>query len=161
MPWVHTIGVLYDPAGNSLFIQEVISRAKMIGLRVVGIPVDGKDAIQSGLEKNWYQMDALWLIPDKTVISSADMVPYLINEALLRKVPVIGYNSYFFRSGAALSFYFDRERIGCQTAEIVMDRLGKNLCRNEAPEYEILVNDSTFKQIDALSAVAAQEPVLK
>lgn len=41
-------------------------------------------------------MDALWLIPDRTVISES-IVKYVIKEAFLRKVPVIGYNRFFMK----------------------------------------------------------------
>lgn len=77
------------------------------------------------------------------------IIQYVIKEALLRDVPVIGYNRSFHEYGAALAFILDYEQIGRQTAEVVIDRLENGVCRDDAPYYETAVNRKVLRHVGA------------
>lgn len=156
LPRIHTVGILYDPKNNERFLSDAVITGKRMGLQVIPIGVSEKKQIPGALGGSWHQTDALWVIPDATVISES-IVKYMIKEALLKKVPVIGYNRSFHDYGAAVTFILDYDRIGRQTAGLVLERLEKGVCREASPEYNILINRQVLNQI----GVVFEEPSLE
>lgn len=55
------------------------------------------------------------MIPDE-LINSQKIVEYIIKESVRRTIPVVGYNSWFAKNGAILSFIIDYRDIGVQAA---------------------------------------------
>ena len=62
------------------------------------------------------------MIPDEQ-INSQKIVEYLIKESLRRKTPVVGYNSWFAKNGAILSFIIDYRDVGVQAGTMAMKLL--------------------------------------
>ena len=147
IPNAKTIGVLFNPKYNTRFVSEAETLGMKMGLNVEAIEVNDKTSIPKALSVNWYRMEAIWLIPDWTVTSSESINQYIIKEALLRKVPVIGYNRSFYNYGAAIALILDYEKIGVQTAEIVIDRLEKGISRELSPAFETAVNRRVLRQM--------------
>ena len=92
-------------------------------------------------------MDALWLIPDRTVISES-IVKYVIKEAFLRKIPVIGYNRFFYETGAALAFVFDYKELGQQCAKKALSILSGKNCLSTPPLFHVWVNAGVAGSLD-------------
>lgn len=147
LPNTNTIAVLYDPQYNSQFVDEAITIGKAMNLKVEAVPVGEKTSIPAALSANWHRIEALWLIPDRTVTSSDSINQYIIKEALLRKVPIIGFNRPLYNYGAALALILDYEKIGRQTADIVIDSLQKGVYRKAPPAYDTAVNLRVLKRM--------------
>jgi putative tryptophan/tyrosine transport system substrate-binding protein len=150
LPQIHFIGVLCDPKNNALFLEEATETGKRLGLQIVPVAVKDKKKIPGALSENWGNIEVLWIIPDQTIISES-IVQYVIKEALFKKVPVIGYNRFFYDYGAALAFVLDYEQIGRRTSELIRDRMESGICRNAGPGYMLLVNRRVLQQVDFLS----------
>ena len=133
------LGLLYDPAYNAEFFMKAAAQAPSFGLRMVPLRVSSKKDIPAVLRQNWDYIDALWLIPDQTVISES-IVQYIIKDALLKNIPVIGYNRFFYESGAALAFVFDYEELGRQTGRLAADMLTGKACEKETPVFRLWLN---------------------
>lgn len=73
----------------------------------------------------------LLIIPDEQ-LGSTKIVEYVIKESLRRKVPVVGYNSWFAKNGALLSFVIDYRDVGMQTG-----KLAKKMLLEEGPLPDI------------------------
>ncbi len=140
------LGILYDPSLNQAFVNEAARQAGFSGLEVVPLQVSSSRQIPGVLEEKWPSIDALWLIPDQTVISQT-LVEYIIREALFQKKPVVGYNRFFYDSGAALAFALDFEDIGRQTAKLVIDHLSGLSCTELIPSYQVLVNHRVMRRM--------------
>ena len=146
LPHAQRIGLLYDPANNTAFYQTARYLAKAFKVQIVPLQVKSSKQISLKLKKNWSQIDALWLIPDHTVISES-IIQYIIKKALLKKIPVIGYNRFFYQSGAVLNFIVDYQKIGQQTVTLALDLLeGKN-CPDQSPQYYIWWNQKAAERL--------------
>jgi ABC-type uncharacterized transport system substrate-binding protein len=66
------------------------------------------------LESKDFTGDALLIIPDEQ-LGSTRIVEYIIKESLRKKIPVVGYNSWFAKNGAMLAFMVDYKAVGQQT----------------------------------------------
>ena len=153
LPTIKRIGLLYDPLHNSEFFREAAAEASFLGLEIVPLKVLSKKDIPTVLKQHWEDMDALWLIPDQTVISES-IVQYIIKEALFENTPVIGYNRFFYESGAALAFVFDYEEIGRQTGRLAVDMLSGKACEKETPVFHVWLN---LRVIDKLGINVPEE----
>ncbi|MBW1870213.1 MAG: hypothetical protein JRI73_13340, partial [Deltaproteobacteria bacterium] len=87
LPSVRRLGLLYDTEHNTDFFRKAAGAASLSGLTVVPLRISSKKDIPSVLKRQWKDMDALWFIPDRTVISES-IVKYVIKEAFLSKLPV-------------------------------------------------------------------------
>ena len=67
----------------------------------------------------------LLVIPD-VKLKSTKIVEYIIKETLRKKIPLVGYNSWFAKNGAILSFIINKRDIGIQTGEIAKNMLEGN-----------------------------------
>jgi putative ABC transport system substrate-binding protein len=136
---IKRLGLLYDPRYNSEFFMKAAAEASSLDLKIVPLKVSSKKDIPIVLKQNWENIDALWLIPDQTVISES-IVQYIIKDALFKKIPVIGYNRFFYESGAALAFVFDYEELGRQTGRLAADMLKGKACEKENPVFHVWLN---------------------
>ncbi len=147
LPSITRIGLLYDPAHNSDFVEKASFRDLFMGVTVMSIEVSSIKDIPIVMKNIWNSLDALWLIPDHTVTGSDSIVQYIIKEALIKKVPVIGYNRFFYESGAALAFVLDYEVQGKQSAEAVLGMLSGDSCRQMPPVFETWVNGRVMRKL--------------
>jgi len=146
-PGIRRLGLLYDPVHNNNFFEKGIKKAGELGMRVYAIKVSAKNDIPSALAASLDKIDAIWMIPDRTVISES-IVGYVIKEALLKKKPTIGFNKFFYESGAASAFVFDYKEIGVQTGEILLAVIGGAACDKPVPRFRLWLNPRTVKVID-------------
>jgi putative ABC transport system substrate-binding protein len=136
---VKRLGLLFDPRYNSEFFTKAAAEAASLNVKITPLKVSSKKDIPVVLKQYWENIDALWLIPDQTVISES-IVQYIIKEALFKKTPVIGYNRFFYESGAALAFVFDYEELGRQTGRLAANMLTGKVCEKESPSFHVWLN---------------------
>lgn len=136
---VKRVGLLFDPRYNADVFAKAAAEAAALDLKIVPLRVTSKKEIPAVLKQSWETIDALWFIPDQTVISES-IVEYLIKEALFKKIPVVGYNRFFYESGAALAFVFDYEELGKQTGRMAVSVLRGRGCEKEAPLFRVWLN---------------------
>ncbi|MBC8466261.1 MAG: hypothetical protein H8D55_00320 [Deltaproteobacteria bacterium] len=146
LPSIRRLGLLYDPEFNSGFFREASDAASSLGLTIIPLRVSSKKDIPSVLKRGWKDLDALWLIPDRTVISEA-IVKYLIKEAFLRKVPVVGYNRFFYEAGAALAFVFNYKELGQQCAQKALKILSGEGCHETPPLFHVWINEGVAEKL--------------
>jgi putative ABC transport system substrate-binding protein len=133
------LGLLFDPKHNSGFYEAAIEKAPARGFQIVPLRVSSKKEIPAVLKNAWKNMDCLWLIPDRTVISES-IVAYVIKEALLKTIPSIGFNRFFHDTGALVSFVFNYRDLGVQTANQVLTFLENGSCVSATPVFQTWVN---------------------
>lgn len=139
LPSVKRIGLLYDPSLNNDFMAEAQAAVADQDFRLVPLTVSSKKDLPRILGSNWDNIDGLWLIPDRTVISES-IVGYLIKEAFLHGVPTIGYNRFFADSGALLSFFFDYGELGEQAAALALHGNQGEVCGWQTPRFHQQLN---------------------
>lgn len=145
-PSIRRVGVLFDPDNS----REWFERAKERGVfnKITTIPLYIKEQHDvTRLHKDDSDVDALLFIPDKTVISPT-IINHIIKQSIARRIPVIGYNSFFHKSGAALSFILDYRTIGEQMAQKVMALSKGEHCEPSTPAYHMTLNRSVVELLD-------------
>lgn len=154
-PFIKKTGVLFDPDNNS----EWFRNAKMLGLfkgtTIVPVHIQKQSDVNrlykddlpgKNLQgkNDFSDLDALLFIPDKTV-TSPTIINHIIKQSIIRKIPVIGYNRFFNKSGAALSFVLDYRSIGGQMAQKVKGLLRGEACKPTTPSYHMELNMEVVK----------------
>ena len=146
MPSLQRLGLLFDPKVNGRFFQEASDAAGKAGRFIVPVSVEARTEIPRSLAEVWSTVDAIWLIPDRTVVSER-IVEYIVKEAALRGKPVIGYNRFFYDRGAAAAFVFDYRSLGSQMADFALEVMqGKN-CRATEPVFRFMLNGKVIKKL--------------
>lgn len=147
LPEVEKLGILFSPEHNSPFVEEASRSASDLPVSIVPLPVPTPRRIPEVLQSGWETIDALWLIPDRTVISES-LVHFILKEALLQGVPVIGFNRFFHESGALLSFVIDYEAVGRKAARLVLEKGSEGTsCPAETPPFHIWLNDRVRERL--------------
>ncbi|SMC76964.1 putative ABC transport system substrate-binding protein [Desulfocicer vacuolatum DSM 3385] len=139
LPNTKKIGLLFDKKHNTPFFKKAIISGKEKNLNLIPFSVGSKKEIPHILKENLSKVDCIWMIPDQTVISER-IVQYVIKQALYQKKGVIGFNSFFMRSGAVFAFIFDYLQIGIQTAEKINNYFIQEQCDITPPNFEKKIN---------------------
>jgi len=143
---IKKIGLIFDPGHNQWFYDQALLAATNIGLEIIALSVNSKNQIAGVLKDNMGAMDAVWMIPDPTVISEK-IIHYVIKQGLYNKRGVIGYNSFFTRSGAFFSFEFDYRALGRQAGQEMNIYLETGECRQAPPVFNTIVNEKIADKI--------------
>jgi putative tryptophan/tyrosine transport system substrate-binding protein len=113
LPNLRRIGVLYDPEKTTALVDEARQAAKALGLEMVARQVRSEKEVPATLRAIMPQIEALWLIPDSTVLTE-DSLRFILGTTLDANVPVIGFSSELVRSGALLGLSVSYEDAGQQ-----------------------------------------------
>jgi putative ABC transport system substrate-binding protein len=141
------LGILYDPKNNQQWYAEASALAVTVEMELVPLLVS-RPSTQLEIVGDLTLPDAMLFIPDKTIISRS-VIQHVIKEAYQRKVPVIGYNRFFYESGAALSFVIDYNKLGRQVGDQVNGLLSGEICQGTiSPNFKVLVNDDAWRVLD-------------
>ncbi len=146
MPSLKRIGLLFDPKVNKQFFEEALAASKELKMEVVPIMAVSKTNLPEALADGWDKIDALWLIPDSTLISER-VIEFVIKEAALRGKPVIGYNRFFYDNGAAAAFVFDYRDLGRQMADLAKKVIAGGSCVQTEPSYKFILNEKVLKRL--------------
>ena len=146
LPKIRRVGILFDPQYNHDFFELASRYENSISFSLVPLEVFSRKEIPQVLAKNWEKVDCLWMIPDRTIISES-IIAYIIKEALLQKIPVIGYNRFFWESGAVMSFIFDYKELGKQTGNLAAEILQGKHCPEISPAFQIWLNEGVLRKL--------------
>lgn len=145
-PFIKRIGILYDPENNVEFASEADEAARRYGIDLVHLKIHSRKDILPVFREHRFQIDALWMIPDATIISES-IVSFLIKESIVANIAVLGYNRFFSKSGAALSLVRDYSAIGRHAAAMALASIAGNPCSQETPDYRVMINSEALDAI--------------
>ena len=141
-----TIGVLFDPRFNQEFYDQAQAAALDHSFEITSIKVGSRNHIFQELNAHIGKIDAIWMIPDPTVISEK-IIQYVIKQGIYQGTGVIGYNSFFTLSGAVFSFEFDYEALGNQAALKIKAFLESGQWMDDPPVFKTIVNQRIAKKL--------------
>lgn len=114
LPTKHQLGVLYDPSKTASRIKDAESQAVANEFQLQGFPVSSEKQVPQQLQTLLSTVDALWLMPDSTVLTD-ESIRFILESALAQHVPVIGFSPEFTRLGALLSLSVNYGEVGRET----------------------------------------------
>lgn len=147
VPAVARLGVLFDPENNRAWFEDARIVATAMGLELVPLRVNRQSA-KLDIIGDFSSLGTILFIPDKSIISKA-VIQHVIKQAVLHRTPVVGYNQFFYDSGAALSFIIDYPMVGQQVAAQVLQLLAGGKCQGTtAPNFAVKVNDDAWRVLN-------------
>jgi putative ABC transport system substrate-binding protein len=117
-PNIKRIGVIYNQARTGYLVRRADTVARENGLVLVATEIrSSRDAI-AALEAMQDGIDALWILPDETILA-----PTVVQQMLLfsyrKRVPLLGLSESQAQAGALLSLSFaSGEDIGRQAGDL-------------------------------------------
>lgn len=121
---IKRIGVIYNRARTGSLVRRAQVVARDEGLELVTREISSAKDVVAALESFQDGIDALWIVPDETVLSQA-VVQQLLLFSYRRKVPVLGLSDRHAQMGALFALSFaSGEDIGRQAGELAQAILG-------------------------------------
>ncbi len=118
LPTLHQAGMLYDPSKNASRVKNAVEQAGIFDVQVKGLPVESEKDVPQQLRTLLSDVEALWLIPDSAVLTN-ESIPFILESALARHIPVIGFSPEFTRLGALLGMSINYGDVGRDTGLLV------------------------------------------
>ena len=146
-PGIQKIGVLYDPKNNENWFSSASFLAGANEITLVSLDVSDSSMIPAVLEEKAKDLDAVLFIPDATVISTT-IIKHTIKQLISRKIPAIGYNNFFYESGAALSFVIDYKGVGKQVANLIYSFLNEKKKVSVGPTFKVRLNRKVIQLLN-------------
>ncbi len=133
------LGVIYDPSKTGNIIKNAEMEMKHLGVNLAKIEISSSKEVPEAMEKLIGKVDALWLLPDSTVVTKKSFG--LIKAATLNnKIPLLCTSDVFVKAGALAAVFSDYKCVGTQAAQLA----GKILEPSSSGSLGI-VNPDRFK----------------
>jgi len=116
-PQVKRIGAIFNRARTGYLVREAQAVAHEQGLELVTREVGSAKEVVGALESFQDGIDALWIVPDETLLSQA-VVQQMLLFSYRRKLPLLGLSDRQAQMGALFTLSFASEDIGRQAAEL-------------------------------------------
>jgi putative ABC transport system substrate-binding protein len=116
-PQVSRIGVLFDPQKTKGLHDQLKQDAKALGITIVSKKVHGEQEVSKAFKAIESTIDALWLLPDSTVLTE-NTLDFLISATLEANIPVVAFSAGLVQSGAVVGVYMNYADIGRQAARL-------------------------------------------
>jgi putative ABC transport system substrate-binding protein len=116
VPKLKTIGVIYDAEKTGALVTEAKAVAQQLGLHLLASAVRSQKDVPAALRSMLGQIDALWMVPDDTVVTP-ESFQFLLLTAFENNLPFLAVSDIFVQVGALASLspdYTDMGRQGCQ-----------------------------------------------
>lgn len=150
LPSLRRIGMLYDPDKTTPKLKEAELYASVNEFTLHGFAVGKEKEIPQQLRMLLSESDALWLVPDSTVLTD-ESIRFILESSVAKQVPVIGFSPEFTRLGALLSLSIDYGEVGREAG-----LLAKRILNGELPlplkpvpvqRVKITVNQKTARYL--------------
>jgi putative ABC transport system substrate-binding protein len=121
-PRTSRIGVLFDPQKTQGLHDQLQRDAKALGITIVSKEVHGEQEVFKAFKALENRIDALWLLPDSTVLTE-NTLDFLISATLEANIPVVAFSAGLVQSGAVVGVYMNYADIGRQAAGLATSLL--------------------------------------
>ena len=125
VPKLTRLGVLFDPEKTQGMKTRLEEEAEPLGIQIMAQEVGSEQEVASGLRALGKDIDALWLLPDSSVLTESTL-DFLVSATLEANIPVNGFSSGLVQSGVVVGTYLKYSDIGQQAATLTQDLLGAN-----------------------------------
>lgn len=145
MPAVRRVFVVYDPRQNTWLVRLAREAARGYGIELVAQEAtDLKAAMllyQESMANADPKRDALWLPQDSVTVDELSVLPFVLQEAWNRALPVFSSNVNHVKRGALFSLYPNDVELGRSLAETALGRMstGGQAIRPIVPLKDVLM----------------------
>lgn len=158
------VGVIYDPANSGNIISEATTTASELGICLIKKEVTSERKVKSALKEIIKNIDALWIIPDSTVVTK-DLLGIILKTTRKRRIPTFCTSSAIVKVGALASISPDFVHTGYQAAGMVRTLLNSptviSLGIKQPEEFKLSLNIKTAKKIGVdISSLRSRSDVI-
>ena len=111
LPSLHQIGIIYDTDKTSTKLKDAEAQASIHEFQLRRFPVENEKEVPQQLRALLSESEALWLIPDSTVLTD-ESIRFILESALVKQIPVVGFSPELSRLGAVLSMSIEYREVG-------------------------------------------------
>lgn len=116
------VGVIYDPGKTGKIVSEAVAASKIFEFNLIKSEVTSETEVALALKNIINKIDALWMIPDSTVITKKSL-DIISKTALEYHLPIFCTSDAIIKAGALVSVSPDYRYIGLQAAQIAQTLL--------------------------------------
>ena len=116
------VGVVYDPTKTGKIISEADVVTKRLEFNFTKTEVTSESEVAPALKKMIGKIDALWIIPDGTVVTK-ESLETILKMSLKYQLPVFCTSSAIVKAGALVSISPDYTYTGLQAAQMAQTLL--------------------------------------
>jgi putative ABC transport system substrate-binding protein len=113
LPNLRRVGILSNSTYTAK-LKDTAAQAAANSFQLLEFPVDSEKDVPHQLRSLLAGVDALWLVPDSTVLTN-ESIGFILETSLAKRVPVIGFSPEFTRLGALLSLSVSYGEVGRET----------------------------------------------
>ena len=144
------VGVIYDPSENQATVTEAQAAARELGLILVEKRVVNQKEIANAIKDIIWTIDALWMIPDPTVVSK-ESFQYFLEYSLDRRFPLFAFSENLVKAGALLALAPNYRDIGRQAGTLLKQVLAGKTPQSLPPLYpegQLILNLKTAQALN-------------
>lgn len=145
-----SVGVIYDPKETGGIVAEAVTIGKKFNFNLINAVVVSEGKVESALKSIVKKIDALWIIPDSTVVTKKSLET-ILKFCLRHRLPVFCTSSVVVKAGALLSISPDYIQTGRQAAHLAQILLSNpavlSLGVKQPDKLKITVNTHTAEII--------------
>ena len=119
------VGVIYDPKETGSIISEAASIVGKSNFNLVKTEVTSEDQVAPALKNIVNKIDALWIVPDGTVVTK-ESLEIILKMGMKHRLPVFCTSSAIVRAGALVSISPDYRQTGIQAAQLAQTLLNNS-----------------------------------
>jgi ABC-type uncharacterized transport system substrate-binding protein len=124
LPDLRRVGILSSGLRFSSFREAIRSYAGQLGLQAIDMTVPQEGLLEGQLDRELPDLDALWVLPDPNILSSASFQT-MVDKTRQSKKALVVFSENFVKAGALFSISPDYRAIGQQMALLANKMLDK------------------------------------
>jgi putative ABC transport system substrate-binding protein len=150
LPGVRRLGLLYDSRKSGQFVKRAQGAARELRIDLLAKEVTHPKSVLEALNSLKGAIDALWMIPDTTVVTpeTAEMIMLF---SLENRLPVSTFSVKYLEMGALMSLDINASDMGRQAGELASRILSGTNSREitsvEADNPTLVINETVARKL--------------
>jgi len=158
------VGVIYDPIKTWKIISEAILVAKKLEFNLIQTEITSEKEVTSAIKNIISKIDALWIVPDGTVITK-ETIDGIIKLTQKHRLPTFCTSPAIVKAGALVSISPDYTYMGIQAAQLAQTLLSSqaitSLGVKQPDRLKLTINTQTAEIIGVnLSSIKSRPEVV-
>ncbi len=136
---IKNLGIIYDHSKTGNIVENAEMEMKYHGVNLIKYEITSPEMISNAMKNLIGKIDALWLLPDSTVVTrkSFRLIKSTTSE---NRVPLLCTSDVFVKAGALAAVFVDYKDIGIQAAG-----LAKKILKMPTDNSLGIVSPNSFK----------------
>lgn len=156
VPSIKAVGIASDPAESQWQLPEYEAAAKAEGLRLVVEQVSGKQDVARAVRALAGKVDALWLVPDRTIVAP-ETFRFIVETSVSSRIPVLTFSSAMAKAGALVGIEVEHQTLGAHLATLAKRRLAGGKEPATPAEPKLYLNSKTAELMGLSLSSAVKE----